>query len=418
MDAAQVLARAEDRVAGGAAAAFAEFDQAARRSSAPDEPRLVQQLAQIMLRCVHEGRVTPVIKPSEQVAAHCFAAGAGLDEVQAEFTVLSRVLWRHIAGSRSGEQLIAGLELVHAVTDAGKDALARTYVALASLDGERLSARPAPPQGPAAGAPGGPDGPADVVQATMAGRVGIITLADQRKRNAIGDRVAAGIAGAVGSLHAQGARAIVLRAAPGMTVWSAGHDIDELPKGRRDPLGYDDPLEEMLRAVRTCPAPVIAMVHGTVWGGAVELVLSCDLVVADETATFAVTPVNLGLPYNVTGLLHFLGRLPCNLIKEMFFTAAPVDARKAKEWQIVNHLIAGERLEEFTLELAAAMATKSPLAIAAIKEQLRVLSDYHPIAAQVYERVQALRRQAYDSQDYLEGLSAFAEKRQPIFGGA
>ena len=70
------------------------------------------------------------------------------------------------------------------------------------------------------------------------------------------------------------------------------------------------------------------------------------------------------------------------------------------------------------MELAATMATKSPLAIAVIKEQLRVLSDYQPIAAQVYERVQGLRRQAYDSGDYLEGLEAFAQKRQPIFRGA
>jgi methylmalonyl-CoA decarboxylase len=209
----------------------------------------------------------------------------------------------------------------------------------------------------------------------------------------------------------------VLRAAPGMEVWSAGHDVDELPRGQRDPLGYNDPLEEMLRVVRACPVPVIAMVHGTVWGGALDLVLSCDLVVADETAAFAITPANLGLPYNITGLLHFLGRLPINLVKEMFFTAAPVDARKAKEWQIVNHLVAWDHLESFTLELAATMATKSPLAIAVIKEQLRVLSDYQPIAALVYERVQGLRRQAYDSQDYLEGLNAFAQKRQPIFRG-
>ncbi len=57
-------------------------------------------------------------------------------------------------------------------------------------------------------------------------------------------------------------------------------------------------------------------------------------------------------------------------------------------------------------------------AIAVIKEQLRVLSDYQPIAAQVYERIQGLRREAYDSSDYLEGLDAFAQKRQPIFRGA
>jgi methylmalonyl-CoA decarboxylase len=202
-----------------------------------------------------------------------------------------------------------------------------------------------------------------------------------------------------------------------MDVWSAGHDMDELPRGRRDPLGYNDPLEGLLRAIRICPAPVVAMVHGTVWGGALDLVLSCDLVIADETASFAITPANLGLPYNTTGLLHFLGRLPINLIKEMFFTAAPLDAQKAKEWLVVNHLVGSGELEAFTLELAATMATKSPMAIAVIKEQLRVLTDYQPIAAQVYERIQGLRREAYDSSDYLEGLNAFAEKRRPIFRG-
>jgi methylmalonyl-CoA decarboxylase len=229
--------------------------------------------------------------------------------------------------------------------------------------------------------------------------------------------MADGVVTALERLRAQDVRAIVLRAAAGMEVWSAGHDIGELPRGRRDPLGYDDPLEGLLRTVRTFPAPVVAMVHGAVWGGALDLVLSCDLVVADETAAFAITPANLGLPYNTTGLLHFMGRLPINLIKEMFFTAAPVDAYKAKEWLVVNHLVASDRLESFTLELAATMATKSPLAIAVIKEQLRVLSDYQPIAAQVYERIQGLRRQAYDSSDYVEGLNAFAQKRQPIFRG-
>src|ERR1019366_2811451 len=261
----------------------------------------------------------------------------------------------------------------------------------------------------------GPEGA--VVRTEVLGQVGVITLADQRRRNALSAQMANGVVAALGSLEAEKTRTVVLRAAAGMHVWSAGHDIDELPRGRRDPLGYNDPLEQLLRAIRTFPAPVVAIVHGSVWGGAFDLVLSCDMVIADETATFAITAANLGMPYNITGLLHSLGRLPINLIKEMFFTAAPLDAQKAKEWLVVNHLVEPAELEGFTLDLAATMASKSPLAIAVIKEQLRVLMDYQPIAAHVYERMQGLRREAYDSSDYLEGLRAFAEKRQPIFRG-
>jgi methylmalonyl-CoA decarboxylase len=255
------------------------------------------------------------------------------------------------------------------------------------------------------------------VRTEVLGQVGVITLDDERKRNALSAQMVNGVVAALQSLRAEGVRAVVLRAAAGLQVWSAGQDIDELPRGGRDPLTYNDPLEQLLRAVRTFPTPVLAMVHGSVWGGAFDLVLSCDVLIADETATFAITPANLGLPYNTAGLLHFLGRLPINLTKEMFFTATPLDAEKAKEWLVVNHLVGSAELETFTFDLAATMASKSPLAIAVIKEQLRVLTDYQPVAAQVYERVQGLRREVYDSSDYLEGLNAFAEKRKPIFTG-
>jgi methylmalonyl-CoA decarboxylase len=426
VDVSAVLADAEDRVVDEAVAALAVGDQPGQHWHGPEERRRdVRQLFRLVLRCVREGSAESIITPSGRIAAHCFAAGTDLVQVQGEFNALAEALRRHADGSLAGEQRVQALGLVNGIVGAGKDALARTYVALAS--GARTgpggqAALPGEVGGSAAAAEGpAPDGPADadaVVRTAMVGQVGIITLDDRGKRNAIGARMAAGIAAALGGLRAQDARVIVLRAAPGMKVWSAGHDIDELPRGRRDPLGYNDPLEELLRAVRAFPAPVVAMVHGTVWGGALDLVLSCDLVVADETAAFAITPANLGLPYNITGLLHFLGRLPINVIKEMFFTAAPVDARTARECRIVNHLVPWDRLESFTLELAATMATKSPLAIAVIKEQLNALSDYQPVAAQVYERVQGLRRQAYDSSDYLEGLKAFAEKRPPMFRGA
>jgi len=410
METSAVLASAQDEVVSEVVASLERRDQAHQDASSLERRRRdVLNLFELVLRCVHEGSAESIITPSQQIAADRFAAGADLAEAQGTFNILEEVLWRRVAGSLAGDQRVEALGLVHAVLGAGKDTLARTYVALASRADSPLS------QEPAATGEGGEAGA--VVRTEVLGDVGIIVLDDQRKRNAIGARMANGVVAALARLQAQHARAVVLRAAAGMDVWSAGHNIDELPRGRRDPLGYNDHLEGLLRAIRIFPAPIIAMVHGTVWGGALDLVLSCDLITADETASFAITAANLGLPYNTTGLLHFVGRLPMNLIKEMFFTAAPLDAQKAKEWLLVNHLVGSAKLESFTFELAATIATKSPMAMAVIKEQLRVLTDYQPIAAQVYERMQGLRREAYDSSDYLEGLNAFAERRQPNFRG-
>lgn len=256
-----------------------------------------------------------------------------------------------------------------------------------------------------------------LVRADMVQGVGVITLAHAARRNALSHRMMAEISDALDGFRSQGARAVILQAEAGAKVWSAGHDIDELPVGGLDPLRYADPLEHTLRAIRRCPAPVIAKVHGSVWGGAFDLVLSCDMVIADETATFAITPVNLGVPYNTTGLLHFMGRLRLNVIKELFFTARPADAQTALGWGIINQLVPAADLDSRTMELARHMASKAPLAIAVIKEQLRVLSDDFPIAAQTFERLQDMRRMVYDSEDYREGVAAFREKRPPAFTG-
>jgi methylmalonyl-CoA decarboxylase len=249
------------------------------------------------------------------------------------------------------------------------------------------------------------------------GYVGTICLDHFEKRNAFSAPLAAEIIKALESFVQARVRVAILRARPGVKIWSAGHDVDELPKGRRDPLGWYDPLRRLVRSIENHPAPVIAMIEGGVWGGACETVMACDIIVAAPNATFALTPAKLSVPYNVSGMLTFLNSASLRLIKEMAFTAKPISAERALQAGLINHLVAPEDLEQFTYALAADIVDNAPLSIAVMKEELRILAGAHPMSPQGWERVQGLRRVVYDSADYVEGLKAFKEKRKPVYRG-
>jgi methylmalonyl-CoA decarboxylase len=250
----------------------------------------------------------------------------------------------------------------------------------------------------------------------LADAVGTITLNQPAKRNALSKALVEELLAALADFEKASARVVIIRSAADAKVWSSGHDISELPQGE-DPLLYSDPLERLLRTVKSFPAPVVAQVHGSVWGGATDLVLSCDLVIGDETSSFAITPANIGLAYNTVGLLQFMRRLPLNLVKEMFFTAAPLKAEDAAKWGLLNHLVPAADLEHFTMDLVRSIAAKAPLVVSTVKEQLRILTEADPITPDVYERIQGLRHRVYQSADYQEGIRAFHERRKPVFRG-
>jgi methylmalonyl-CoA decarboxylase len=250
-----------------------------------------------------------------------------------------------------------------------------------------------------------------------AATVATITLDNPKKLNALSEALVHETIDALKAFAAEGIRVAILRAQPGVKVWSAGHDVAELPEGRRDPLGWNDPLRELVRTIETFPAPVIAMIEGGVWGGAVETVMACDIVIAAPSATFAVTPARLGVPYNVSGMMTFMSAASLRIVKEMAFTARPIGAERAERIGMINHLVAAEELETFTAEMAAVIADNAPLSIMAMKEELRVLAGAKPVSPRGFEKMQGLRRQVYDSHDYAEGIRAFKEKRRPVFLG-
>jgi methylmalonyl-CoA decarboxylase len=254
-----------------------------------------------------------------------------------------------------------------------------------------------------------------LIQKKCEGNIGTIALDHYEKRNALGDELISEVVEALTEFKGRRARAVVLRSARDEKVWSAGLDVSQLPKSDVDPLPYTDPFEQLLRAVKEFPAPVIAMIHGTVWGGACDLVMNCDLVFGDETCSFAITPAKLGLPYNAGGFLSFMTRLPLAIVKEMFFTAEPISAERAERVGIVNAIVPAADLEARVYGTASTIATRSAAAIAASKEAMRVLSEAVALNPATYEHLQSLRRDVYFGRDYREGIQAFLEKRPPKF---
>jgi methylmalonyl-CoA decarboxylase len=256
-----------------------------------------------------------------------------------------------------------------------------------------------------------------MVDSTITGRIGVITLNNPAKHNALSKELIADLCAALEEMRRGGVRVVIVRAPAGSKVFSSGHDVRELPTNGRDPLTYNDPLRRVIRTIEVFPAPVIALVEGSVWGGACELVMSCDLIVADQDSTFAITPAKWGVPYNISGVQNFLNTGGMPLCKEMLFTAQPIPAKRLVEQGIVSHAVPRDQLETVTRTIADQIAQNSPLVISLLKEELRLLSASHNLSPETFERVQALRRQVYDSEDYREGIRAFLAKRTPAFRG-
>ena len=253
------------------------------------------------------------------------------------------------------------------------------------------------------------------IKVEVADLIATIRLDHYAKRNALSECLIEEIHDALEIFGKEDIRALVIRSDHKNTVWSAGHDVMELPRADMDPLPADDPVMILLQSIRTFRAPVIAMVDGSVWGASTDLIMSCDIAIGDHDATFAITPAKLGLPYTASGILHFMSRMPLNIVKEMFLTAEPINADRALQIGILNHLYVAGELEEKTYAMAKTIAKRSPQANAVFKAQSQMLSDAAVLNPIVFEHLQTLRRNVFRGTDYREGITAFLEKRDPVF---
>lgn len=249
------------------------------------------------------------------------------------------------------------------------------------------------------------------------GGVAVIAMADTPRRNALGRSLTGEVTRALDDLRRRGARAVVLRAAAGSPVWSAGYDLSELDEVTSDALGVNESIRALVRTIEEFPAPVVAMIDGAVYGAAVEVALVCDLIVATPTTRFTITPAKLGLMLNVSGLITLLDRLPPAIVKEMVFAAEPVTAERAQSLGLINRVVPADAIEAETMALARRMAGFAPLSLAAMKEEIRHLQERASLSPRTVEGMQRRRRTVFGSDDYREGLAAFNERRTPTFRG-
>ncbi|KAA3619225.1 MAG: carnitinyl-CoA dehydratase [Proteobacteria bacterium] len=167
---------------------------------------------------------------------------------------------------------------------------------------------------------------------------------------------------------------------------------------------------------RNLDKPIIAAVNGIACGGGFEMMLGCDIIVAEEQATFALPEINVGVLPDA-GVVKLRRRVPYHVAVEFMMTGRWMDAAEAKHWGLVNHVVPkGEALPR-AREIAATLAAGPPLLYPAIKQVLRLTETVSEHEAFRVHDASAAVQSVNRSEDIKEGARAFAEKRAPKWRG-
>jgi enoyl-CoA hydratase/carnithine racemase len=249
---------------------------------------------------------------------------------------------------------------------------------------------------------------------TRDGPAARIVLNRPEKRNALSLELMEELSDAVREVSGRPeVRAIVIEGAG--PAFSAGHDLSEMVgRDREFMANLFDRCSALMEGLHDVPQPVIAKVHGIATAAGCQLVAACDLAVAAQGTRFATPGVKIGL-FCSTPMVPVSRAVGRKRALQMLFTGEPIDAATALDWGLVNQVVPAEELEAAVLALVEAIARSSAYTVATGKRAF--YSQIDRAEGDAYEHCELVMTENALAHDAQEGMSAFLEKRDPVWRG-
>jgi len=260
--------------------------------------------------------------------------------------------------------------------------------------------------------------PTEKMLARKEGRVGTLVFNNPERHNAVSLEMWQAAAKMLEDFAGDRDIRVVVLTGAGGKAFVSGADISKFDDERatREAVEiYNATTEKGYSAIATYPKPTIALIQGYCIGGGLNLAIGCDLRFCSEGSRFALPAAKLGLGYGYPGLKRFIDTIGPSHTKDIFFSGRQFGADEALSMGLVNRVLPDAGLASFVKEYADGIAANAPLTIDAIKQiSIEVLK---PDGERDLKRAADLVALCFASQDYIEGRTAFMEKRKPVFTG-